>query len=207
MKNTVYSIVGALVAVASLGAQETSPIAFQVGVGFTQGVGRTGTYTDAGWNATAGLGFNFGPYVGALLDLGVNTMGINSTTLGGIGVPGGSVTIFSATVDPVLHLMPHSHTDVYLTGGGGEYRYAQDFVQPNSTTIVYGPAPYFGFNTYSNRLLYSSSVNKPGFDVGIGFAVGTKWHGKLFAEAKYNKIFLNNYYHADYLPVTFGYRW
>jgi hypothetical protein len=31
------------------------------------------------------------------------------------------------------------------------------------------------------------------------------WHGKFFAEAKYNRIFAN--YHSDYVPVTFGFRW
>jgi len=50
-------------------------------------------------------------------------------------------------------------------------------------------------------------VNKPGVDIGLGFAVGTKWHGKFYAQAKYDKIFLGVYYHTDYVPVTFGYRW
>lgn len=42
MKSAVYSVVAALAVVMSLSAQETSHFAFQVGVGFTEPVGRTG---------------------------------------------------------------------------------------------------------------------------------------------------------------------
>ena len=51
------------------------------------------------------------------------------------------------------------------------------------------------------------SVNKPGWNAGMGVAFGTKWHGKLFAEARYVHVFLNNDERADYVPVTFGFRW
>ncbi len=51
------------------------------------------------------------------------------------------------------------------------------------------------------------SVNKPGWNAGMGVALGTKWHGKVFAEARYVHIFLNNGERGDYIPVTFGFRW
>jgi hypothetical protein len=41
----------------------------------------------------------------------------------------------------------------------------------------------------------------------MGVAFGTKWHGKLFAEARYVHVFTNNNMRADYVPVTFGFRW
>ena len=41
----------------------------------------------------------------------------------------------------------------------------------------------------------------------MGLALGTKWHGKIFAEARYVHIFMNNNMRADYIPVTFGFRW
>ena len=44
------------------------------------------------------------------------------------------------------------------------------------------------------------SVNKPGFNAGMGVAMGTKWHGKVFAEARYVHVFLNNNMRADYVP-------
>ncbi len=69
--------------------------------------------------------------------------------------------------------------------------------------------PFFGFYPVAvptTLILASYSVNKPGIDVGAGIAFGSKWHGKFFAEAKYDRIFMGQY-HTDYLPVTFGFRW
>jgi hypothetical protein len=43
-------------------------------------------------------------------------------------------------------------------------------------------------------------------DWGAGVAFGTKSHGKIFAEAKWDRVFIGNS-HMDYLPVTFGFRW
>ena len=205
MKSVVYSVIAALAAVAALSAQETSHFAFEIGAGYTAPVGRTGMYTDLGYNTSAGFGYNFNSYLGALIDLNTNSLGVNSTTLNNIGVPGGNINVFSATVDPVVHLAPHSRIDVYLTGGGGEYRRQQIFVPPLSGG-AFGGGSYFGF-VPGNQIVYSSSVNKPGFDAGIGLAFGSKWRGKFFMEAKYNKILLSGPYHMDYVPVTFGYRW
>jgi hypothetical protein len=205
MKSAVYSVVAALAAVVSLSAQETSHFAFQVGVGFTEPVGRTGMYTDVGYNTSAGVGYNFNSYLGALIDLNVDSVGVNSPTLNSIGVPGGNVNVFSATLDPIVHLMPHRRVDVYVTGGGGEYRREQIFVAPLFATVNNG-ASYFGIAP-SGPISSSSSVNRPGVDVGMGIAVGGKWRGKFYAEAKYNRIFLSGPFHMDYVPVTFGYRW
>jgi hypothetical protein len=205
MKSAVYSVVAALAAVVSLSAQETSHFAFQAGVGFTEPVGRTGMYTDIGYNTSAGFGYNFNSYLGALINLNVDSVGVNSVTLNNIGLPGGNVNVFSATLDPIVHLMPHGRVDVYVTGGGGEYRREQIFVAPLFPTIN-GGAPYFGIAP-SSQISSSSSVNKPGFDAGMGIAVGSKWRGKFYAEAKYNRIFLSGPFHMDYVPVTFGYRW
>ena len=54
-----------------------------------------------------------------MVQLDYNSMGINSTTLNNIGFPGGNVRIFSATLDPIVHLNPRGPFDVYLIGGGG----------------------------------------------------------------------------------------
>ncbi len=205
MKSAVYSVIAALAAVVSLSAQETSHFAFQVGVGFSEPVGRTGFYTDTGYNTSTGFGYNFNSYLGALIDLNVTSMGVNSTTLNGIGVQGGNLNVFSATLDPIVHLLPHSRFDVYFTGGGGEYRRSQIFVAPIAPGN-YGGAPYFGFAP-SNQLAFSSSVNKPGVDVGMGITMNSKWRGKYYAEMKYNKMFLGGLYHTDYENLTFGYRW
>ncbi len=151
---------------------------------------------------------NFNPWVGANIDLGYNSMGVTSSVLSNLGYGGGNLDIFSATLNPVVHLMPKSHVDVYLTGGGGIYHQYQNFTQPG-VALGTGFNPFFGFYPAAvpvNVVVASYSVNKPGVDGGIGIAFGSKWHGRFFGEARYNRIFVGTY-HTDYLPVTFGFRW
>jgi len=197
-----------ILAIGAVSAQETSRFAFSVGAGFAAPVGNTGRQLDDGWNAGGGFGMNFSPYAGALIDLDYNSFGINSGTLANIGVPGGGLHVFSATLDPIVHLNPKGHVDVYVTGGGGIYHRYQDFTAP-SVGGATGFDPFFGFYPVAvptTLILSSYTVNKPGIDVGAGIAFGSKWHGKFFAEAKYNRIFMGQY-HTDYVPVTFGFRW
>ena len=203
MKTLALVSCASLLAIGSANAQEFSSWSFSVGGGFTQPVGNTGRQLDEGWNAGVGGGFNFNPYLGAMIDLNYNSFGVSSGTLGNIGVPGGSLHVFSATLDPIVHLNPHSHYDIYLTGGGGIFHQYQQFTQPTGAT-AFGYDPFFGFG--GNGILNSYSVNRPGIDAGAGIALGTRWHGKIYAEARYNRIFIGNY-HTDYVPVTFGFRW
>jgi hypothetical protein len=197
-----------MLAMGAASAQEVSHFAFSVGAGFTTPVGNTGRQLDDGWNIGGGFGMNFSPYVGALIDLDYNSFGINSGTLANIGVPGGGLHVFSATLDPIVHLNPKGRVDVYVTGGGGLFHRYQDFTAP-SVGVATGFDPFFGFYPVAvptTLILSSYSVNKPGIDVGAGIAFGSKWHGKFFAEAKYDRIFMGQY-HTDYVPVTFGFRW
>jgi hypothetical protein len=190
-------------------AQETSHFAFNIGAGFTEPVKQTGQYTDMGWNAGAGFGWNFSPRVGALIDVDYNQMGINSTTLSNFGVPGGGVHVFSATLDPIIHLAPHAKADVYVTFGGGLFHRTQDFTAPGVGTFT-GYNPWFGFYNVgypTTYILSSYTVNKPGIDAGMGIAFGSKWHGKFFAEAKFDRMFTGNGTFTDFVPVTFGFRW
>jgi hypothetical protein len=209
MKSFALATCAGFLALASLSAQEGSKVAFNVGAGFTTPVGNTGRHLDKGWNFRGGIGYNFSPYVGALIDVGYDSFGINSTTLNNVGFPGGGLRVFSVTLDPIVHLNPRGHVDVYLTGGGGLYHRYQEFTQPNvAVTPVFDP--FFGFYSVAvpvNQVLASYSVNKPGINAGAGIAIGTKWHGKVFAEARYNRIFMGNNFHTDYVPVTFGFRW
>jgi hypothetical protein len=208
MKSFALAIGMTVVGLGAASAQEYQHFAFNVGAGFTTPAGNTGRYVDEGWNVGAGAGFNFSPYVGALIDLSYNTMGINSTTLASFGAPGVGMHVFSATVDPIVHLMPKSHVDVYVTGGGGLYRRQEDLTAPTVAVVPAGN-PFFGYYPLAvpaTAVLASSSIVKPGVDIGMGFAFGSKWHGKFFAEAKYNRIIMGQY-HTDYVPVTFGFRW
>jgi hypothetical protein len=198
---------GLICAAASL-AQEINHFTFDLGFGFINPVGSTGRQLNEGWNFNGGVGANFNQWLGAKLNLGYDSFGISSGTLNTIGVPDGSVSMFTVTLDPVVHLTPNGHFDVYVTGGGGLFRQQQTFTQPSSA-VVPGYDPFFGFYPATipvNQVLGSYSVNKPGIDAGMGIAVGTKWHGKIFAEAKYKRMFDGNF-HTDYVPVTVGFRW
>jgi hypothetical protein len=191
-----------------LPAQEVQRFSFDIGGGFTTAVGNTGRHLDTGWDLRGGGGVNFSPYFGVMLNLGYDHFGINSTTLNAIGVPGGDMQIFSARLDPIVHLNPKGHFDVYLTGGGGLYHRYQEFTQP-AVAVTTGFDPFFGFFPVAfpaQQILASYSVNKPGIDAGAGIAFGSKWHGKFFAEARYNRIFMRNS-HTDFIPATFGFRW
>lgn len=186
-----------------MSAQEFSHFTFDAGAGFTTPVGGTGRYLDTGWNVRAGAGFNLNHWVGADLNANYNWMGINSTTLSNIGVPGGRLSVFSLTLDPVVHLGHMLPVDVYVTGGGGYFRQEQTFTQP--TTVIGGG--FFPAAFQVNQIVSQYSVNKPGIDAGLGVNFKTWGHAKMFAEARYNRIFLSNGYHTDYVPVTFGFRW
>jgi len=193
--------------VGSLAAQEMPKIGFSVGAGFTTPVGMSSGSLDTGWNVRASGGLYFTRELGVNLDFGFDSLGINSTTLRGLGYGGGNVDVFSVTLNPIIHVTPHGPADVYVTGGGGYYRDYQNFTQPAVFTGV-GFNPFFGVFPYTgvgNVIVSSYSVNKPGIDAGVGIAFGHKWGGKFFAEARWNRIFLGNY-HMDFVPVTFGFR-
>jgi len=184
-------------------AQELPKIGFSVGAGFTTPVGTFGNSEDTGWNVDAGVGMYFTRELGINLDAGYNTMGFNSTELGTIGHHNGSNDIFSLTLNPIVHVTPHGPVDVYLTGGGGYYRDWQAF--SNAGPAAFPVAPFFPYGPTAAGVTNSYSTNKPGIDAGIGIAFGHKWGGKFFAEARWNRVFMNNY-HMDFMPVTFGFR-
>ncbi len=194
----------------SLGAQEVSRFSFNAGGGFTQPVGNSGRHLDTGWNIQGGAGYNFSSHVGAMLQLDYNRFGINSATLSNVGFPDGNLGIFSATIDPIVHLNPHGRADWYFIGGGGLYHRTQQFTQPGVATVT-AFDPFFGgffpVVVPTTDILAEYSVNKPGVNIGAGVALGTKWHGKFYAEARYHRIFMGNDRHTDYVPVSFGFRW
>jgi hypothetical protein len=192
----------------SANAQEAPRFTFDGGFGFTNAVGSTsGQFNDYGWNIEAGVGMNFNPWLGAKVDVSWNGLGINNPTLQLIGAPDGNIHVFAATFDPVIHLTPRRHFDFYLTVGGGLYHLNENFTQPTTAVgNVYDPLFDLYPQPFGATPLYSYSVNKPGYDVGGGIAFGGAGHGKFFAEAKMNHVFLVNS-RMDYLPVSFGFRW
>jgi hypothetical protein len=201
-----YAIFAAITGTGS--AQEFPRFTFNAGAGFTTPVGNLGDNLDTGWNIRAGAGYNFLPWVDANFDFGFDSMGINSTTLSNLGVGGGSIRVFSVTLDPIFHVTPHRPVDLYVTVGGGYFREEQQFTDPGVATGFAGN-PYFGYYPvqYGTNIVVSSySLNKPGLDAGVGVEFGSKWGGHFFAEARYVRIFTGGGVETDYVPVTFGFR-
>lgn len=210
MRSLAFASCFGLFLLGSVNAQEVQRWTFSLGGGFTQPVGNTGRHLNEGWNVQGSGGVNFNSHVGAVLQLDYNSFGINSVTLNSLRFPDGGVHVFSATVDPIVHLTPHHHADVYFIGGGGLYHRNQQFTQPSTATFT-AFDPFFGgffpVTVPTTQILSSYTVNKPGVNFGAGFAVGTKWKAKFFAEARYHRIFVTEDRHTDYIPVSFGVRW
>jgi hypothetical protein len=130
-----------------------------------------------------------------MVDVGYNSFGIHSTTLDSLGFPGGGVHIFSATLDPIVHLTPRSHFDLYVIGGGVYHR-NQDFTAPTVSTLT-GFDPFFGFYpvaVQTTEILQSYSVTKPGVDISAhrldpGYLwlplVGADHRASLIAEGRH----------------------
>jgi opacity protein-like surface antigen len=196
----------AILTAGAIQAQEAPPFTFNLGAGFVEPIGTFGRYNDTGWNVQGGAGFNFNQWASLMLDANFNNMGINSTTLNNFGAPGGTVQIWSFTVDPVVHLTGQRKLDVYVTGGGGLYRREDQLTAPTAGfEPVFGPFGFFNVPVVGNQVLASYSVNRPGFDLGAGVNLGSKWRAKFYAEARYNRMF-TEFGVTDYIPVTFGIR-
>ena len=198
-----------LLMIGALSAQETPRVSFNVGGGFTQTLGRAGARLNNGWNFDGGVGFNFSPYIGVMGQWNYNQFDINAATLNNLGFPGGDVNLWSLTLDPIVHTHPRGPVDVYFIGGGGLYHRRQEFTQPTTAAFT-DFDPFFGFYQVAvpaTQVLSSYSVNKPGFNGGMGVSFGTKWHVKFYAEARFHRMILGENRYTDYLPVTFGLRW
>lgn len=205
MKNLAFLSCFGLLTLASANAQEFPKFSFGAGAGFTNSVGSSAGNLSNGWNAQADATFNFSRFIGARIDAAWDGMGIGGVTLANAGAANGDMHIFSASLEPVVHLAPIHHIDIYAFGGGGVYHLADQFGSP-STVPVLGNT-FFGYYPGQGGTFTNYVVNRPGFDVGAGLSFGGALHGRFFAEAKWNHVFLTDNYHVDYLPVTFGFRW
>ena len=198
-----------MLALGSASAQQEYPkFTVDFGGGYTVPAGATANYAGWGWNAKGGFDYNFTSRIGAAVNVGYDSNAINNPASFALGIPGGHVDVMHATIDPVLHVLTRGRSDFYLTSGGGYFRVYRQFASgqagPTSAFI-----PSLGFRAPVNGpvpIPLTYSVNKPGFDVGAGVAIGAIGRGKVFAEARWEHAFLGGG-HLDLLPVTFGFRW
>jgi len=185
-----------------------------VGGGVDETLFTTKNNLAGGWNVQVGGGYNFTPHLGMMLNIEYDRLRISTNALNILGTPqgypGGHVTNEAVTFDPVWHfLRPKGNWDVYVTGGGGAYQRYQVLTRPTVATAT-GSDAFFGFNTPgypASETNLSYTVVKPGLDVGAGVAYQIRWHLKLYAEARYNHVFMGDMGHMDWVPISVGVRW
>ena len=192
-------------------AQNMDKVAFHIGGGFTQPVVHTDSRTNTGFNITGGVGYKFVPHFDISAEFGYNRMDLSDNVLTLAGVPGGNAHIFSATLQPTVHLNPRGRFGAYATGGGGFYRRTIDFTAPTVDTVTLFD-PFYGVfypaAVPSTQILASFTQNKAGLNIGGGleFRVKGDSNAKVFAEARYHCIYTTPV-RTTILPVTFGFRW
>lgn len=208
MRNTLLVSCLGILAAGALQAQEFPPLTYSIGAGFSQPVGDAGRNLNTRWNMEAGAGYNFLPYLGTMLDFNFNSFGVNGTTLSNLNVPDGSVHVWSFTLDPVLRFKPKGRVAPYIIGGGGIYHRDDQFAQPSGGYVpVTAPVGYFSDSMMGDQVLGYHSVNKPGVDIGAGIDFDTGKRIKIYAEARYNRMFISGGGETDFVPVMFGVRW
>ncbi len=187
--------------------------AFNVGGGVEPPFLTTKTNLALGWNAQGGVGYNFTKRLAIMAEIEYDEFRINDHALNTLGTPqgypSGRLKNESVTIDPVWHFHPKGVWDVYAIGGGGAFSRTQSLTRPTIATAT-GTNPFFGFNTPgypSSQTALDYTVHKPGLEVGLGASIKVYWNFKLYAEAKYVRVFAGSLGHMDYLPVSIGVRW
>ena len=198
----------------ALGAQPQwlDQFAFSVGGGLNEPFLTTRTNLAPGWNVQGGVGYNFTRHLAIMAEIEYDQFRINDKALNTLGTPqgypSGKLKNESVTVDPVWHFHPKGSWDVYAIGGGGAFSRTQTLTRPTVATAT-GTNPFFGFNTPgypSSETALDYIIHKPGLDVGFGISMQVKWNVKMYAEAKYVRVFAGSLGHMDYLPISIGFR-
>ena len=212
MPNKIFTVAASVTFLAlTQPAFNQSLFSVSVGGGPTAPINPTAARLNTGYNITAGVGFHPIRAAGVMAEFGFSDLGINSSALTRIGVPDGRGRIYSATLNPMFHLMPRRRADLYLIGGGGYYRRTVEFTEPSSA-IATGFDPFYGaffpVEVPTTRVLGSFSQNKAGVNGGMGLSVrlGEDKRSSFYAEARYHYIYTNPIRTAM-IPITFGFRW
>jgi hypothetical protein len=110
----------------------------------------------------------------------------------------GSQKYWALTVGPIVHVNERGPVDFYLTGGLGIYSQITKF--KTSAELI---GPYSGHYDLTS----SETIHEPGVNGGVGFAysLGGRNNMKLFAEARYHRMFTPGS-GASFMPVTLGVR-
>ena len=165
-------------------------LALEFGGGLNIPTSDTSSYINTGFNFTAGGGLHFSRGISLLVEYTFMDDGLPSAIVAEVGSNSGNAHIWGFSVDPVIDLMPHHNTSVYVTGGGGFYRKVTNFQDPQPQEFC--TYFYCGIG-YTNATVGSFSSNQGGFNVGGGVSHrfgGMYGDGKMavFAEGRYMDV-------------------
>jgi len=188
-----------------------SRLAFSVGGGTSIPIKETGRRFNSGFNLNLGLGIQPVRRFGLMSEFGYNNIGVNRAALDRIGVPNGRGRVYSATLNPMVHLTPDRSVDVYMVAGGGFYRRTIEFTEPSfGIATAYDPfyGAFYPVGVQTTTVLGSFTQNKGGINGGMGLAFkrGSEGRSAIFAESRYHHIFTTPI-RTVLLPVTVGFRW
>jgi hypothetical protein len=182
---------------------------FELGGGVTPTVGQTSIDLTTGWNAVAGVGYNFDKPLGVRLEFMYNGLGVSNAALRQLNEPAGNAHMWSLTLDPVWRFLNVGPLHVYAIVGGGYYRRTVQFTQPTVAVVdVFNPWwGYFGPAIVpANQVLGTVTKGAGGANGGFGASVNVGGHAQLYVETRYHYVWTANRA-TQILPITFGIRW
>jgi Outer membrane protein beta-barrel domain len=183
---------------------------FGAGAGFTMPTEHASDILNKGWNFNLRGGYNVSPQFAPTLDFTYTHSNLNSATLARLNEPNGDMGVWSLTFNPVFRFATsHSKVVPYFTAGYGIYHRNTTLSRP-AIVQTFICDPFFGFCSPAfigvNQTVASNSTVKPGANGGFGFEVPVGSRGvKIFAEARYHRIFTSLGRDVSYVPVTFGF--
>jgi len=182
-----------------------SHLTWTTGVGFTQPNGNASTLLDPGWNARAGVGWNFSPHFAVLGEYEFDRFEWESPPLGAGVRADGNVHLWSFNVEPVWRHKFTSHFGGYVEGGGGFYRLTNNY---GKTVPGYDCNPLFGCYPISSDPSGRTSSNQGGANFGAGVTYKTARGGGLSYYTEVRFTWLDTHPEtAAFFPVSFGVRW
>jgi hypothetical protein len=200
MKRLLLSIIVAGLPVSAqwrhFGDESARPTGF-LGAGISTPVNPVATRLDAGWNLAGGIGVTRAS-VGIMLDAMFTDFGITHAALARAGARRGSQQYWAVTIDPVFHVNERGPVDFYITGGGGIY---------SQITKYEASSDLIGQHSGRYDLIGSDTLYKPGVNGGAGFSfsLGDRSNIKIFAEARYHRMFTRGS-DASFILATSGIR-
>jgi opacity protein-like surface antigen len=192
-------------------AAQWNRVNFSAGAGFSVPAESSSNSVNTGWNLDFRGGYNATRHLALDLDFNYNRADLNNAALLRADEPGGHISIWSLTFNPVYHVLPpRSRFNAYGTAGFGLYHRDLTFTQPVTFNTFFCD-PFFGCfpGTFtSNQVVASFDTYKGGFNAGGGleYRLGES-RVKLFGEARYQRMFTTNGHDLTYIPTTFGFRW